>query len=41
MGKVIEIAALVLVPLIWGLAVEFAFELVRQRRNRSREDQAE
>ena len=41
MGKVIEIAAFVLVPLIWGLAVEFAFELVRRRQNRPREDQGE
>lgn len=32
MRKILEILALVLVPLAWGLFVDFVFERLRRRR---------
>jgi hypothetical protein len=29
----LEIPILILVPLVWGLGVDYAFELLRRRRN--------
>jgi hypothetical protein len=31
----LAIAAMVLLPLLWGLGVEYAFELLRRRRRRA------
>ena len=33
MQKALEIASYVVLPLLWGLAVEFFFELLRRRRS--------
>lgn len=32
MLKVLEIASLIVLPLVWGLAVEFVFERIRRKR---------
>ena len=39
MMKALEIASYVLLPLAWGLAVEFVFEFVRRRRADLRPDE--
>lgn len=32
--KVLEIASLIILPLAWGLAVEFVFERIRRKRRK-------
>lgn len=41
MFKVIEIGLLVMIPLLWGLAVEFVFQRLRGRTQRSQAPRAE
>ncbi len=34
MWKVLEISSLIVLPLAWGLAVEFVFERIRRKRRK-------
>jgi len=40
MWKIIEIASYIVLPIVWALALEYAFRLITARRSRQKQQEA-